>query len=80
MLAPAILKLDPAEQFLLFSTTIFYYIFSFFSFDNKMKARELINLIDTLFYVYAGDSDIDFELFKRIFQTIRVSIKNQVMY
>lgn len=45
-----------------------------------MKARELINLIDTLFYVYAGDSDIDFELFKRIFQTIRVSIKNQVMY
>ena len=40
--------------------------------EKNSQGREFINLIDTLAYVYAGDKDLDIELFMRIFQTIRV--------
>ena len=51
-------------------------IFQIFSFESNRKDRELINLIDTLAYVYAGDQDLDFEKFKQIFKTRRVCHKS----
>jgi hypothetical protein len=43
--------------------------------EENSQGREFINLIDTLAYVYAGDTDLDIgTLFMRIFQTIRVCI------
>ena len=37
-------------------------------FFNSSRAREFIDIFDVLGYIYAGDKDIDFDTFSRIFQ------------
>ena len=44
------------------------------SFDTNERHRELVNFLDTSFYVHAGDKDLDFELFMRVLRSKRVSL------
>lgn len=43
----------------------------------RKEGQDFVNLVDTLAYVIAGEADLDFQLFSRVFQTQKVNSKTQ---
>ncbi len=49
--------------------------FSLLSINNREEGTEFVDLLDTLWYVFTGETDADFETFCRIFKSKGVIIE-----
>ena len=49
-----------------------------FNESHREEGREFVNLFDTTAYITAGEADLDFQLFSRVFQNQKVQNSTRI--